>query len=200
LRTFDWQRPNWKGALARSSLPLQSDVECTSSRKGGHDENRLSFNLILALSLSMSAGCAQQPAQYRNFEATIALQMTKEGCLSQIDLCTVGTVMSSEPALSGAAWFFTAHGMAETAGLPSLPKTLQSYAGTVVVTAKAGTFTTTAAGIYDTESQAFIQLDKIVKETDRFSNSTGRLIFLTGVGRQGGGFESHARGELCVNE
>ncbi|MDE5454266.1 hypothetical protein GWE18_15760 [Bradyrhizobium sp. CSA112] len=159
LRTFDWQRPNWKGALARSSLPLQSDVECTSSRKGGHDENRLS-TLIVALSLSTSAGFAQQPAQCRNFEATIALQMTKEGCLSQIDLCIVGTVMSSEPALSGATWFFTAHGMAETAGLPSLPKALQSYAGTVVVTARAGTFTTTTAGMYDTESQAFSQLDR----------------------------------------
>jgi hypothetical protein len=97
--------------------------------------------LILAMSLSTSAGFAQQPAQCRNFEATIALQMTKEGCSSQIDLCTVGTVMSNEPALGGATWFFTAHGMAETAGLPSLPKTQQSYAGTVVVTAKGGTFT-----------------------------------------------------------
>jgi hypothetical protein len=90
--------------------------------------------------------------------------------------------------------------MAETAGLASLPKTLQSYSGTVVVTAKAGTFTTTTAGMYDTESPAFSQLDRIVKGIGRFSNSTGRLIFLTGVGRQGGGFESHARGELCVNE
>jgi len=130
----------------------------------------------------------------------MALQMTKEGCLSQIDLCTVGTVMSNEPTLSGAMWVFTAHGMAEMAGLPSLPKTLQSYAGTVVVTAKGGTFTTTTAGMYDTESQAFSQLDKIVKGTDRFSNSTGRLIFLTGIGRQGGGFDSLARGELCLNE
>ena len=94
------------------------------------------FLSTLILALSTSAGFAQQPAQCRNFEATIALQMTKEGCLSQIDLCTVGTVMSNEPALSGAMWVFTAHGLAETAGLPSLPKTLQSYAGTVVVTAK----------------------------------------------------------------
>jgi hypothetical protein len=54
--------------------------------------------------------------------------------------------------------------------------------------------------MYDTESQAFSQLDKIVKGTDRFSNSTGRLISLTGIGRQGGGFNSHVRGELCVNE
>jgi hypothetical protein len=54
--------------------------------------------------------------------------------------------------------------------------------------------------MYDTESQAFSQLDKIVKGTDRFSNSTGRLIFLIGIGRQGGGFDSQARGELCVNE
>lgn len=156
--------------------------------------------LALFLALSTSAGFAQQPAQCRNFEATIALQMTKEGCSSQIDLCTVGTVMSNEPALSGATWFFTAHGMAETAGLASLPKALQSYAGTVLVTAKGGTFTTTTAGIYDTEAQAFSQLDKIVKGTDRFSNSIGRLIFLTGIGRQGGGFDTHARGELCVNE
>jgi len=65
------------------------------------------FLATLILTLSTSAGFAQQPAQCRNFEATIALQMTKEGCLSQIDLCTVGTVMSNEPALSGAMWFFT---------------------------------------------------------------------------------------------
>jgi hypothetical protein len=161
---------------------------------------KAAFLSTLILALSTSAGFAQQPAQCRNFEATIALQMTKEGCLSQIDLCTVGTVMSNEPALSGATWLFTAHGMAETAGLASLPKALQSYAGMVVVTAKGGTLTTTTAGIYDAESQAFSQLDKIVKGTDRFSNSTGRLIFLTGNGRQGGGFDSHVRGELCVNE
>jgi len=158
------------------------------------------FLLSLSLALSTRAGFAQQPAQCRNFEATIALQATKDGCSSQINLCTVGTVMSNEPALSGATWFFTAHGMAETAGLASLPKALQSYAGTVVVTAKGGTFTTSTAGIYNTELPAFSQLDKVVKGTDRFSNSTGRLIFLTGIGRQGGGFDSHVRGELCVND
>jgi hypothetical protein len=160
----------------------------------------LAFFLAIFMALSTSAGFAQQPAQCRNFEATIALQSTKDGCSSQIDLCTVGTVMSNEPALSGATWFFTAHGMAETAGLASLPKALQSYAGTVVVTAKGGTFTTTTAGIYNTEPQAFSQLDKIVRGTDRFSNSTGRLIFLSGIGRQGGGFDSHVRGELCVSD
>lgn len=158
------------------------------------------FLSTLIVVLSTSAGFAQQPVQCRSFEATIALQPTNDGCSSQIDLCTVGTVMSNEPALSGATWLFTAHGMAETAGLPSLSKTLQSYAGTVLVTAKGGTFTTTTAGMYDTEPPAFSQLDKIVKGTDRFSNSTGRLIFLTGVGRQGGGFDSHARGEVCVND
>jgi hypothetical protein len=161
---------------------------------------KTAFLSTVILALSTSAGFAQQPAPCRNFEATIALQMTKEGCSSEIDLCTVGTVMSNEPALSGATWFFTSHGMAETAGLPSLPKNMQSYAGTVVVTAKGGTFTTTNAGMYDPESRAFSQLDKIVKGTDRFSNSTGRVIFLTGIDRQGGGFDSHARGELCVNE
>ena len=71
---------------------------------------KFAFLSTLILALSMSAGFAQQPAQCRNFEATIALQMTKEGCSSQIDLCTVGTVLSNEPALSGAAWLFTAHG------------------------------------------------------------------------------------------
>jgi len=115
---------------------------------------KAAFLSSLILALSTSAGFAQQPPQCRNFEATIALQMTKEGCVSQIDLCTVGTVMSNEPALSGATWLFTAHGMTETAGLASLPKALQSYAGTVLVTAKGGTFTTTTAGMYDAESQA----------------------------------------------
>jgi hypothetical protein len=155
---------------------------------------KAAFLSTLILALSTSAGFAQQPAQCRNFEATIALQMTKEGCLSQIDLCTVGTVMSNEPALSGATWFSSEHGMVEQQGC------LRWYAGTVLVTAKGGTFTTTTAGLYDTESQAFSQLDKIVKGTDRFSNSTGRLIFLTGIIRQGGGFDPRPRGELCVNE
>jgi hypothetical protein len=161
---------------------------------------KTAFLSTLILALSTNAGFGQQSAPCRNFEATVTLQMTKEGCLSQINLCTVGTVVSDEPALTGATWFFTAHGMAETAGLPSLPKTLQSYAGTVLVTAKGGTFTTTTAGMYDTESPAFSQLDKIVKGTDRFSNSIGRLILLAGIGRQGGGFDAHARGQLCVNE
>jgi hypothetical protein len=161
---------------------------------------KTAFLSTLILALSTDAGFAQQPAACRNFEATVTLQMTKEGCVSQINLCTVGTVVSNEPALTGATWFFTAHGMAETAGLPALPKTLQSYAGTVLVTAKGGTFTTATAGMYDTESPAFSQLDKIVKGTDRFSNSIGRLILLAGVGRQGGGFDAHARGELCMNE
>jgi hypothetical protein len=160
---------------------------------------KAAFLSTLILILSTSAGITQQSAQCRSFEAKIELQITKEGCSSQIDLCTVGTVMSNEPALSGATWLFTAHGMVETTGLP-LPKTLQSYAGSVLVTASGGTFTTTTAGMYDTESQAFSQLDKIAKGTDRFSKSTGRLIFFTGIGRQGGGFDSHARGELCVND
>jgi len=161
---------------------------------------KATFLSTMILALSTSAGIAQQPAQCRSFETKIALQMTKEGCSSKIDLCTVGTVVSNEPALSGATWHFTAHSMAETPGSLSLPKTLQSYAGTVLVTAKGGTLTTTTAGMYDTEAQAFSQLDKIVKGTDRFSNSAGRLIFLTGIGRQGGGFDAQGRGELCVDE
>jgi hypothetical protein len=60
-------------------------------------KNAFLSTLILALSVSTSAGFAQQLAQCRNFEATVALQMAKDGCLSQIDLCTVGTVMSNEP-------------------------------------------------------------------------------------------------------
>ena len=68
---------------------------------------KTAFLSTLILALSTSAGFAQQPAQCRNFEATIALQMTKEGCLSQIDLCTVGKSREQRPALSGAMGFFT---------------------------------------------------------------------------------------------
>jgi len=68
--------------------------------------------------------------------------------------------------------------MAETAGLPSLPKTLQSYAGTVVVTAK-GEHSRLPLLHVRHRVAGFSQLDKIVKGTDRFSNATGRLIFLT---------------------
>jgi hypothetical protein len=118
----------------------------------------------------VTAGACKYPCN----EATFALQMTKEGCLSQIDLCTVGTVVSNEPALSGATWFFTAHGIAETAGLPPLPKTLQSYAGTVVVTAKGGTFTTTTAGMFDTESASWIRSSK--KQIDSAAPPAGSFF------------------------
>jgi hypothetical protein len=60
---------------------------------------KATFPSTMILALSTSAGIAQQPAQCRSFETKIALQMTKEGCSSQIDLCTVGTVVSNEPAL-----------------------------------------------------------------------------------------------------
>ena len=189
---------------AAGTLSFTRSIGCrVHISKSAHQQEgvmKTAFLSTLILALSTSAGIAQLHVQCRNFEATIALRTTTEGCSSQIDLCTVGTVTSNEPALNGATWFFTAHGMTETAGLSSLPKTLQSYAGTVLVTAKGGTITTSTAGVYETESPAFSQLDKIVKGTDRFSSSTGRLIFLTGIGRQGGGFDSHARGELCVNE
>ena len=99
---------------------------------------KTTFLSTLILALSTSASFAQQPAQCRNFEATIALQMTKEGCLSQIDLCTVGTVMSNEFAISGAMWFSLRTEWPRRQDCLSLPKTLQSYAGTVAVTAKRG--------------------------------------------------------------
>ena len=78
---------------------------------------------------------------------------------------------------------------------------MKSYTGTVVVTAKeGGTFTTTNAGMYDSQAGTFAQLDKIVAGTERFADSANRWIFLSGTPRQGGGgFDSHARGELCIH-
>ena len=152
------------------------------------------------LTLSCSIATAQTPT-CRSFEATVPLQMFKDGCTSEIGLCTVGTVASSEAAINGATWKFTAHALAESAGLPSLPKTMQSYTGSVVVTAKeGGTFTTTNAGMYDSQAGTFAQLDKIVAGTERFADSANRWIFLSGTPRQGGGgFDSRARGEVCIH-
>jgi hypothetical protein len=157
------------------------------------------FLSTVILTFSSSIAIAQTPA-CRSFEAIIPLQMFKDGCTSEIGLCTVGTVTSSEAALNGAAWKFTAHALAESAGLPSLPKTMQSYTGTVLVTGKeGGTFTTTNAGMFDSEAGTFAQLDKVTGGTGRFADSANRWIFLSGTPRQGGGgFDSRARGEVCI--
>ena len=57
---------------------------------------KTAFLSTLILALSTSDGFAQQPAPCRRHQATIALQMTKEDCLSQINLCTVGTIISND--------------------------------------------------------------------------------------------------------
>jgi hypothetical protein len=124
--------------------------------------------------------------------------MTKEGCLNRPLHRRNGREQRARSKRHNVVFLGARNG--RTAGLPPLPKNTAIVRGTVLVTAKGRTFTTTTAGMYDTESRAFSQLDKIVKGTDRFSNSTGRLIFLTGIIRQGDGFDPRARGELCVNE
>lgn len=160
----------------------------------------LLFSLsALAPLTDISAGRAA--ISCRDFEATILLHTAKEGCTSPIDLCTKGTVESSDPSLAGATWFFTALGTAEAAGLPaSLQASMLSYAGSVVVTtARDGTFTTSNAGVYDTAAGAFTQLDRVTAGTGKFTDAKGRLIFTTATGGGDKGFTSHVRGELCLS-
>jgi hypothetical protein len=105
----------------------------------------------------------------------------------------VGKVDSSDPVIAGATWFYTSLGTAPSAGLPAtLPASMLSYAGSVVVTtARDGTFTTSNAGVYDSTAEAFSQLDRITNGTGKFTESKGRLIFLTATRLNG-----HMRGEL----
>ena len=162
----------------------------------------------LRVLLSLSALAALAPISpgradisCRNFEATVLLHTTKEGCTSPVGLCTKGTVESSDPSLAGATWFFTALGTAEGAGLPaSLPASMLSYAGSVVVTTpRDGTLTTSNAGVFDTAAGAFSQLDRITSGTGKLTDATDRLIFTTATGGGDAGFKSHVRGELCLN-
>ena len=137
----------------------------------------------------------------RNFEGTILLHMTKEGCTSPVGICTVGKVESSDPSVAGANWFFTSLGTAPSAGLPGTlqPVSMLSYAGSVVVTTlRDGTFTTSNAGVYDTTAGAFSQLDRITSGTGKFTESKDRLIFITATGGGDAGFKSYVRGELCL--
>lgn len=88
-------------------------------------------------------------------------------------------------------------GNAASAGLPDkLQPAVLSYAGSVLVTAKDGTFTTTNAGVYDSARKAFSQLDRIVGGTGKFSNTKDRFIFVMGTGNDAG-FTTHVRGDLC---
>jgi hypothetical protein len=69
-----------------------------------------------------------------------------------------------------------------------------SYAGSVVVTTERdGTFTTSSAGVYDSTADAFSQLNRITNGTEKFTESKGRLIFITAIR-----FNSYVRGELCL--
>lgn len=153
----------------------------------------------LAALTDVSAGWAA--VSCRDFEATILLHATEEGCTSPVGLCTKGTVESSDPSLAGATWFFSALATAEGAGLPaSLPASMLSYAGSVVVTTpRDGTFTTSNAGVFDTAAGAFSQLDRVTGGTGKFAGAKGRHIFTTATGGGGAGFQSHVRGELCLN-
>jgi hypothetical protein len=109
------------------------------------------------------------------------LHITKEGCTSPVGICTVAKVDSRDSSMAGATWFYRSLGTVPSAGLPAtLPASMLSYAGSVVVTtARDGTFTTSNAGVYDSAGGAFSQLDRITSGTGRFTESKGRLIFLT---------------------
>jgi hypothetical protein len=157
--------------------------------------------LLSTLALGALPPAAVAEPTCRSFEATILLHLVKEGCTSPVAICTQGTVVSSAPSLDGATWSFTSLGTAQSAGLPALrPASMLSYAGAVVVTTpKDGTFTTTNAGVYDTEAGAFSQLDRITGGTGKFVDSKGRLIFITGIGGGDAGFRSTVRGEVCSN-
>jgi hypothetical protein len=155
----------------------------------------------LTLGILTSVTVASSAQTCRNFEATILLHMTKEECKSPVGICTAGTVESADSSLAGANWFFTSLGTAPSAGLPAalLPASLLSYVGSVVVTTpRDGTFTTSNAGVYDTKAGAFSQLDQITGGTGKFTNSKGRLIFITGAGGGDTGFKCNVRGELCL--
>jgi hypothetical protein len=165
---------------------------------------RARFNVLLALSalaVLTDVPAGRAAVSCRAFEAIVLLHATKEGCTSPVGLCTKGTVESGDPSLAGATWFFSALGTAEAAGLPaSLPASMLSYAGSVVVTtARDGTFTTSNAGVFDTAAGAFSQLDRVTGGTGRFADAAGRHIFTTAAGSAEAGFKSHVRGELCLN-
>ncbi len=76
-----------------------------------------------------------------------------------------------------------------------MPASLLSYAGS---TARDGTFTASNAGVYDSTARAFGQLDRIAGGTGKFTESKGRLIFITATGGGDAGFKSYVRGELCL--
>lgn len=158
--------------------------------------------ILSALAALTPTSAGRADISCKNFEATILLRATEEGCTSPVHLCTTGTVESSDPSLAGATWFFTALATAEAAGLPtSLPLTVLSYAGSVVVTTpRDGTFTTSNAGVYDTDAGAFSQLDRITSGTGKFTDAKDRLIFTTATGGGEAGFKSYVRGELCLNQ
>jgi hypothetical protein len=155
----------------------------------------------LTLGILTSVTVAASAQTCRNFEATILLHMTKEECKSPDGICTAGTVESTDPSLAGANWFFTSLGATPSAGLPAtlLPASMLSYAGSVVVTTpRDGTFMTSNAGVYDTTAGAFSQLDQITSGTGKFTDSKGRLIFITCAGGGEAGFKCNIRGELCL--
>jgi hypothetical protein len=157
---------------------------------------------LAALGVLTHASTSQAANKCRNFEGTILLHMTKEGCTSPVGICTKGTVVSSDPSLTGATWFFTSLGTVESAGLPASlqPASMLAYVGAVVVTtAQDGTFTTSNAGVFDTVAGAFSQLDQITSGTGKFTDTRGRHIFITGIGGGDAGFRSNVRGEVCLN-
>lgn len=128
--------------------------------------------------------------------------MAPEGCTSPVKVCTKATLVSSDPYLSGATWFFSMQGNAPSMGLPETiePASTLSYAGVVLVTTRNdGTFSTKNIGVFDSSIGVFSQLDRIVEGTDRFANAKGN-IFVSGSGNADVGFASTVRGEICLSQ
>ncbi|MEO8631337.1 MAG: hypothetical protein ABI612_25070, partial [Betaproteobacteria bacterium] len=137
----------------------------------------------------------------KTIDATMQLHMAPEGCASPVNICTKGTLVSGDPSLSGATWLYTSLGTAPSVGLSDSiePATTLSYAGAVLVTTlRDGTLTTRNAGVFDTVTGSFSQLDKMTGGTGRFAGAKG-YVFVTATGSIAAGFRTSVRGEICSN-
>ena len=138
----------------------------------------------------------------RSFEATLLLNMAPDGCTSPVKICTKGTIVSSDPSLTGATWYYTMLGNVPSVGLSESmePGSTLAYAGRVAVTTQRdGTFLTKNVGVFDSAIGAFSQLDRVVEGTQRFTGAKGN-IFVSGIGNPDAGFNSNIHGEICLKQ
>lgn len=162
----------------------------------------ISTAILAALSLLLLTANVAQADHSEDADSCIPVRAVLKASLvtdpcPPVNLCTTGTLSRSW--LSGSS-VFTGTAAAPAAGLPNVPPTTLSYAGTMVVQTFMGNLELDNVGLFDTAPQGdgdFSQIGTVVGGTGIFASASGTLFFYGQNGSTPGSLFSRVKGKVC---